>query len=79
MAVKHISGSDGYAICGIKVRSGSDRWDSNGNTVYRGSVNDVKLVNVSHEAQLGMGGPFCLKCTRKWKNNNLKENGCLKN
>lgn len=67
MAVKHISGSNGQAICGIKTRSGSDRWDDKGNIVYRGNVNSVKLVSISYEAQLGMSGILCQKCVKKWK------------
>lgn len=67
MAVKHIEGADGNALCGISVRSGSDRWNDRGGIVYRGSVNSVTLVRIIGEAALGANGVLCLKCVRKWK------------
>lgn len=69
MAVKHISGTDGNALCGIKVRSGSDRWNDRGDIVYRGSVNNITLVQIDYESHLGMNGILCQKCVRKWKIN----------
>ncbi len=71
MAVNHIAGPDGSALCGIKVRSGSDRWNSSGENVSRGSVNSVALVQIDHETHLGMNGILCLKCVRKWKANHV--------
>lgn len=70
MAVKHISGIDAFALCGIKSRSGSDRWDNSGNTVFRGRVEKVVLVEISYELQLGASGVLCRKCVKKWKANN---------
>lgn len=67
MAIKHISGVDSSALCGIKVRSGSDRWNNKGENIYRGSVNNVVLVQIDYESHLGMNGILCQKCVKKWK------------
>ena len=70
MAVKHISDKNSHALCGIKVRTGADRWDNNGKPVCRGGVDNVGLVEITYETQLGMSGVLCRRCVKKWKQSN---------